>query len=82
MGSTIAGMHYIGMAAMRLPAICHFSGTIVIISVILAVVISFIALWLTFHFRGEARSGGRRKALSAVVMGVDEFFDPPFQGSG
>jgi two-component system sensor histidine kinase/response regulator len=70
------------MAAMRLPAICHFSGTIVIILVILAVVISFVALWLTFHFRGEARSGGWRKALSAVVMGVDEFFDPPFQGGG
>ena len=70
MGSAIAGMHYIGMAAMRVPALCHFSGTIVIISVILAVVISFVALWLTFHFRGEARSGGWRKALSAVVMGM------------
>src|SRR6202011_2006836 len=25
MGSAIAGMHYIGMAAMLLPAMCHFS---------------------------------------------------------
>jgi two-component system, sensor histidine kinase and response regulator len=25
MGSAIAGMHYIGMAAMRLPAMCHYS---------------------------------------------------------
>src|SRR3984893_5803683 len=29
MGSAIAGMHYIGMAAMRLPAMCHFSLSIV-----------------------------------------------------
>jgi diguanylate cyclase (GGDEF)-like protein/PAS domain S-box-containing protein len=70
MGSAIAGMHYIGMAAMRLPAICHFSISIVTISVILAIVISLVALWLTFHFRGETRSGGWRKVVSAIVMGV------------
>jgi two-component system, sensor histidine kinase and response regulator len=70
MGSAIAGMHYIGMAAMRLWAMCHYSRAIVATSVILAIVISFVALWLTFHFRGEARSGGWRKTLSAIVMGV------------
>ncbi|MGC1105310.1 MAG: response regulator [Candidatus Acidiferrales bacterium] len=70
MGSGIAGMHYIGMAAMRLPAICHYSPGIVVISVVLAIVISFVALWLTFHFRGEINSGGWRKALSAVVLGA------------
>jgi PAS domain S-box-containing protein len=70
MGSAIAGMHYIGMAAMRLPAMCHFSVGIVTVSVALAIVISLVALWLTFYFRGETRSGGWRKALSAVVMGA------------
>lgn len=70
MGSAIAGMHYIGMAAMRLPAMCHFSVGIVTISVVLAIVISLVALWLTFYFRGETRSGGWRKVLSAVVMGA------------
>jgi two-component system sensor histidine kinase/response regulator len=70
MGSAIAGMHYIGMAAMRLPAMCRFSRWIVTISVVLAIVISLVALWLTFHFRGETKSGGWRKALSAVVMGA------------
>ena len=70
MGGAIAGMHYIGMAAMRLPAMCHYSAGIVIVSVVLAIVISFVALWLTFQFRGEKRSGGWRKALSAVVMGA------------
>jgi two-component system sensor histidine kinase/response regulator len=70
MGGAIAGMHYIGMAAMRLPAMCRYSRGTVVISVVLAMVISFVALWLTFHFRGEKRSGGWRKALSAVVMGA------------
>jgi two-component system, sensor histidine kinase and response regulator len=70
MGSGIAGMHYIGMDAMRLPAICHYSRVIVAISVVLAVLISFVALSLTFYFRGETKSGGWRKALSAVVMGA------------
>src|ERR1700719_4766192 len=70
MGGGIAAMHYIGMAAMRLPAMCHYSPTIVIVSVILAVVISFVALWLTFHFRGDTTSGSWLKSLSASLMGA------------
>ncbi len=70
MGSGIASMHYVGMAAMRLPAVCRYSSGIVVISVGLAMMISFVALWLTFRFRGEKRSGGWPKALSAVVMGA------------
>src|SRR5580704_2831927 len=49
MGSAIAGMHYVGMDAMRLHATCHFSNAIVVASVVLAIVISFVALWLTFQ---------------------------------
>ncbi|HXN22622.1 MAG TPA: MHYT domain-containing protein [Candidatus Dormibacteraeota bacterium] len=70
MGGGIAGMHYIGMAAMRLPAMCHYSPAIVAVSVVLAFVISLLALWLTFHFRGEATSWGWRKIISALVMGA------------
>ena len=70
MGGGIAAMHYIGMAAMRLPAECQYSLTIVIVSVVLAIVISFVALWLAFHFRGDTTSGGWRKYASALVMGA------------
>jgi diguanylate cyclase (GGDEF)-like protein/PAS domain S-box-containing protein len=70
MGLAIASMHYIGMAAMRLPAVCHYSSGIVTVSIILAIAISWIALWLAFHFRSEARSGGWQKTLSAVAMGT------------
>ena len=70
MGGGIAGMHYIGMAAMRLPAMCHYSRGMVAISIVVAVLISFVALRLAFHFREETKSGGWRKVLSAVVMGA------------
>jgi two-component system, sensor histidine kinase and response regulator len=70
MGSAIAGMHYIGMEAMRLSAACDYSLWIVAISVASAILISFVALWLTFQVRGEKNSGGRRKALCALTMGA------------
>jgi PAS domain S-box-containing protein len=69
MGAGIAGMHYIGMEAMRLPAMCSYSPGLVILSVILAVVISMVALWLTFHLRYQAKATDWRKLLSAMLMG-------------
>jgi PAS domain S-box-containing protein len=70
MGAGIASMHYIGMAAMRLTAICHFNSPLVIMSVVFAVLISFAALWITFHFRDEKTGIGREKLAGAVVMGA------------
>jgi PAS domain S-box-containing protein len=70
MGAGIAGMHYIGMAAMRLPATCQFNSSLVVLSVALAVLISLAALWITFHFRDEKTGIGRKKLAGAVVMGA------------
>ena len=70
MGGGIAGMHYIGMAAMRLRAKCHYSVALVVLSVILAVLISLIALWLAFRLREETVSWSWRRLASAVVMGA------------
>jgi len=70
MGIGIAAMHYIGMEAMRLPAMCRYSSAIVSLSVVLAIGISWIALWLTFHLRDEEVAKGWRKPLGAVVMGA------------
>ncbi len=63
-------MHYTGMEAMRLPAMCHYSPGFVILSVILAIVISLVALWLTFHLREERTATGWRKLASAILMGA------------
>src|ERR1700675_5046998 len=70
MGAGIASMHYIGMAAMRLPAICQFNSFLVVLSVAFAVLISLAALWITFHFRDEKTGIGWGKLGGAVVMGA------------
>lgn len=70
MGGGIAAMHYTGMEAMRMPAMCSYSIGLVALSVILAVVISLVALWLTFRFRKVAAAWSWRKSISALVMGL------------
>jgi len=70
MGTGIAAMHYIGMEAMRLPAMCYYRTGIVILSVVLAVVISFVALMLTFSIREQTSSFTWRKTICAIVMGL------------
>src|SRR6267154_902943 len=70
MGAGISSMHYIGMDAMRLPAVCQFDSFLVVLSILFAVLISLAALWITFHFRGEKKGIGREKLAGAVVMGA------------
>ena len=70
MGIGIAAMHYIGMQAMRLPAMHRYSFRLVALSVALAIVISLVALWLTFHLRTETKTMGWRKLASALLMGA------------
>jgi diguanylate cyclase (GGDEF)-like protein/PAS domain S-box-containing protein len=68
MGSGIAAMHYIGMAAMRCPAEIVYDRRIVALSIALAVAISLVALQLAFQLRDEQKTS-RRKIISALVMG-------------
>ena len=70
MGGGIASMHYIGMAAMRLSAVCHFNSFLVVLSVVFAVLISLAALWITFHFRDEKKGIDWGKTAGAVLMGT------------
>jgi len=70
MGSGIATMHYIGMAAMRLPAMHHYDSPLVILSVVVAIVMSLVALWLSFHLREHAKTSWPKKCASALVMGA------------
>src|SRR4030081_1558231 len=70
MGAGIASMHYIGMAAMRLAAVCHFDSFLVVLSVVFAIPISLAALWIAFHFRDEKTGIGRKKIAGAVWVGA------------
>ncbi len=70
MGAGIAGMHYIGMAAMRLPAVTQYSPFLVKCSILLAILFSLIALLMAFGLREETRWSVPRRLGSATVMGV------------
>jgi len=70
MGGAIAGVHYIGMAAMRLPAIVRFSPLLVTFSVLFAVLFSLLALLMAFDLREEARWSVRRRLGAATAMGL------------
>ena len=70
MGGGIAGMHYIGIAAMRLPAITRFSPLLVAVSILLAIFFSLIALLMAFDLREETGWAVWRRLGSATVMGV------------
>jgi PAS domain S-box-containing protein len=70
MGAGIAGLHYIAMAAMRLPAITRYSPLLVTASLLLAVLFSLIALLMAFDLREETRWTVPRRVGSAIVMGL------------
>src|SRR2546430_14044252 len=70
MGAGIASMHSIGLAAMRLPAATHFNSFLVVLSVVLAVLISLGALSIAFQFRNEKTGIGWEKLAGAAVMGA------------
>jgi NO-binding membrane sensor protein with MHYT domain len=65
MGLGVAGMHYLGMAAMLSSAHVSYNGSIVALSVGIAIVASMAALWLALNLRGVLQMLG-----SALVMGV------------
>src|ERR1035441_5670821 len=52
-GVGIATLHYTSMAAMRLPAMCHYSPPIVVLSVFVAIAGSLLPLWLIFLFKDQ-----------------------------
>lgn len=69
MGSGICAMHYTGMAAMRLSAMHQWDTGFVAASVAIAVVVSTVALVVTFLFR-EDKPSLAWKMVCAVMMGL------------
>jgi PAS domain S-box-containing protein len=70
MGSGILAMHYVGMAAMRAPVICHYDPPLLGLSGVIAIGGSLAALWLTFRLRATTTGLNIWKTLSAVAMGI------------
>jgi methyl-accepting chemotaxis protein PixJ len=71
MGSAISGMHYIGMAAMRLPAILTWRPSLVVGSIAIAITASFAAMLFAFRLRGGGGGLFRwMRTWAAMLMGV------------
>jgi NO-binding membrane sensor protein with MHYT domain len=64
-GIGVASMHYVGMWAMRMPDTMGYTGRLVTLSVVIAIVAGTVALWAAL------RLGGVRHTLYAsLIMGV------------
>jgi PAS domain S-box-containing protein len=71
MGPAIAGMHYTGMAAMRMPARITYDPFLFRLSIAIAVVVSFVALQLAVRLRVRETVRGRwLKIAAAALMGA------------
>lgn len=69
MGAGVCSMHYTGMAAMRMKPGIHYILSLLLLSVVIAVVASGAALWIAFHLRQRSAHTKRLRAGAAVVMG-------------
>jgi NO-binding membrane sensor protein with MHYT domain len=70
MGIGIAIMHYTGMAAMQMPASVQYKPGLFALSVVIAIVVSLVALKLSIQFRQEAWVARRwLKIVTACIMG-------------
>lgn len=67
MGLGIAGMHYVGMAAMRMSPAIRYDPTLVIASIVIAIGASSAALWLA-QALSDAGHGNVLKKRAAAVM--------------
>ena len=69
MGSGIVALHYISMESMRLPAMCHYSPTLVTVSVAVAIAGSSLALRLVSLYKDEPHGGIVRKVEVSTLIG-------------
>ena len=71
LGSGIAAMHYVGMAAMRMAPGIDYDPTWFAASILIAVAAAGTALWFAFSLRRDADKGvGRHRLVAALVMGL------------
>ena len=70
MGGGIVSMHYIGMEAMRLTAMCQYSASLVALSILAAVSISFLGIHIVFSLRDNTGALGGRKLAGAITLGL------------
>lgn len=70
MGGAIAGMHYIGIWSMRMPAMIQWNYNYVVASIFIAIAASFVALLLSFKLKDDVSiKGFLYRGAGGVLMG-------------
>jgi diguanylate cyclase len=75
-GAGVAGMHYTGMASMLMPATISYNLPIFILSVVIAIVVSTVAIWIFLQIGKLSKRGQGGFLLlglqiaAAIVMGI------------
>lgn len=71
MGAAISGMHYIGIASMRLKATILWDGQLVFASILIALVASYLALFAAFKLRDDITlKGFIFRGIGGVLLGL------------
>lgn len=68
-GLGIAGMHYTGMAAMRMNPAIQYIPSLLVLSILIAIVASGAALWIAHHLRQHSPRVRLLRGGAATVMG-------------
>ncbi|NEC53715.1 hypothetical protein G3I18_34985 [Actinospica acidiphila] len=69
-GLGVAGMHYIGMASMRMRGALEYDTLLVVLSVVIAIVAATAALWAAVSVRGFKASMGASLIMGLAVTGM------------
>lgn len=70
MGSGISGMHYSGMAAMRMQPGIDYVPSLLALSLAVSITVSGVALWIAFRLQHHMPNIRVLRAVAACVMGV------------
>jgi len=70
MGLGVVGMHYMGMAAMRMAADLHYDHLWVAFSVLIAIGAAIAALWLAARQRGQIERIGAAGLMGIAIAGM------------
>lgn len=71
MGAAISGMHYIGIASMRLGAVISWNYNLVFLSILVAVIASYVALFAAFNLREDLTARGFiLRGVGGVFLGL------------
>lgn len=69
-GLGVAGMHYLGMRAIRMPGSLSYDPSVVTLSVIIAVVAATAALWATLRVRHPVAITGAAIVMAFAISGM------------